>query len=202
MNNINLLMSNLFIIKENKTTNPLGEENISINFDDFNPNCYNKTTIIQQGGNPEQNFNKYLSNLENMNKITAINENIRKLLITIEMYKSKTTELIELYISIMKNLNSILIYLYYKLTVFKDYYNETKTISEKFDKTKLENLKDNINKINRKNFDFIKDIYVHVITQIISPMNTLDKKYVKYSQKTGLLNLLVLTHLNSIINLL
>lgn len=202
IDNINLKMSKLFLIKDNITTNPLGENNISINIDDFNPNWYNKSTIVQAGGVPEENFQKYLSNLGNMNKITEINENIRKLLITIELYKSKTTELIELYINVMKNLNSILVYLYYKLTVFKDYYNETKIISGKFDKIKLENLKNKINLLDRKNFQFIKEIFVKVIDRIISGMNTTDKKYVKYSKTTGLLNLLVLNHLHTIINLL
>lgn len=202
MDNINAKMSKLFLIKENKTTNPIGEDNISINIDDFNPTWYNKSTIVQSGGDPEQNFQKYLSNLGNMNKITEINENIRKLLITIELYKSKTTELIELYINVMKNLNSILVYLYYKLTVFKDYYNETKIISGKFDKIKLENLKNKINLLDRKNFQFIKEIFVKVIDTIISKMNTTDKKYVKYAKTTGLLNLLVLNHLHTIINLL
>ena len=63
----------------------------------------------------------------------------------------------------MKNLNSILVYIYYKLTVFRDYYNKTQNISGKFDKIALKTLKDNISIKTRKNFDFIKEIYIEVI---------------------------------------
>ena len=140
--------------------------------------------------------------MDELNNINFTNTNIRKLIIIIETYKSKTTDLLDLYTNVMKKLNSILVYLYYKLTVFKDYYNNKKSISSKFTKNILTQLKIDINGINRKNFDFIKEIYVKVIDNIINQMNQMNKKYVEYSKKSGILNLLVLTHLNSIKNLI
>ena len=137
-----------------------------------------------------------------MKKINDMNNEIKKLLTIIELYKSKATELLELYTNVMKNLNSILVYIYYKLTVFRDYYNKTQNISGKFDKIALKTLKDNISIKTRKNFDFIKEIYIEVIEKIINPMKTdPNKKYVQYSN-TGLLNLLVLSHLNTIKDLI
>lgn len=201
--NINEKMKSLFSMKENKDTNPYGEENISVNVGDFNPNWYNKDTIIGGGDqDAEIEFTKYKDNLIKINKVNEMNTEIRKLLIKIELYKSKTTELFELYTNTMKNLNSILVYLYYKLTVFRDYYNNIKEISGKFDITALNQLKNNISSKTRKNFDFIKEIYIKVIDVITSNMNNSDKKYVKYSKTSGLLNLLVLTHLKTILNLI
>jgi hypothetical protein len=187
---INNVMSEIFIIKENKNLSPYNETFISENIDKpFNIRWYSKNMI---GGDVE--FEKYKDNIININNISLMNENIKKLLTTIEIYKTKSTDLFNIYINVMKEINNILIYLYYKLTVFNDYYNEGLLLSGKLNKKTLEELKENINKIDRKNFQFIKDIYSEVIKNIIDKMVD-GNIYVSYEPSSGLLNLLILTHL-------
>ena len=68
-------------MKENKTINPFGEENISVNLRDFNPNWYNKDTLVITGGEPpteaENEFDHYNKNLDNMKEISNMNNEIK-----------------------------------------------------------------------------------------------------------------------------
>ena len=129
---------------------------------------------------------------------------MNKLLIRVENYKSVSTDFLENYVIFIKNINSIIIYLYYKLTVFESVSNGAIKYSTKFNEQSLEKLKKDILSINRKNFDFIKEIHIKIISDILSKQKANKEKseeyiYVKYdntiTEKNGLLNLFVLAHM-------
>jgi hypothetical protein len=148
----------------------------------------------------------YIFNIDNINKINDINDAMKKLLINTEKYKSISTDLLEGYVTFIKHVHSVIIYIYYRLTVLEDLKNNRLRISKKFNKDTLESLKRNISQIKRKNFDLVKEFYLKVINDILDKQNKLkdenkEYKFVKYDNtikdNNGLLNLFILAHIES-----
>jgi hypothetical protein len=189
--------------------------NLKEGIDDVNTLNIIENSIIhsQPGATPNWFLNKkqtggsnYIFNIDNINKINDINDAMKKLLINTERYKSISTDLLESYVTFIKNIHSIIIYIYYKLTVLEDIKNNRLRITRKFNTDRLENLKRNISQIKRKNFDLIKEYFLKVITDILDKQSKLkndnkENKYVKYDNtikdSNGLLNLFILVHIES-----
>ncbi len=172
-----------------------------------------ENTIIHSQNNITPNWFKgqqggtnYIFNIDNINKINDINNAMKRLLIKTEKYKSISTDLLESYVIFIKNIQSVIIYIYYKLTVLEDIKNNRFKIFKKFNQTTLDNLKKNISQIKRKNFDLIKEYYTSIINDILDKQTKLkdsnkEYKFVKYDNtikdNNGLLNLFVLVHIES-----
>lgn len=150
------------------------------------------TPILQKGGTI------YEENLQNLNRLSELNEMTRELLIILETYKSNSTDLINKYNEFVREAYSILVYLRYKLLAFNDIKNNAK-IDFKFNKSILEELKNKISSKNRKNFDFIKKLYINIITDIIDKLTKEQKKFIdfkNYINREALINIIILVHLN------
>ncbi len=151
----------------------------------------------------------YIFNIENINKINDINDAMKKLLIKTEKYKFISTDLLENYVIFIKNIHSVIIYIYYRLTVLQDLKNTNFRITRKFNENSLEQLKRNISSIKRKNFDLIKEYYLEVVNDLLDKQNKLknnnkEYKYIKFDNtikdNNGLLNLFILAHIESYID--
>jgi len=147
---------------------------------------------LQKGGA------KYKENLENLNKLPEINEKIRELLIILETYKSNATDLINKYNEFVRESYSILVYLRYKLLAFDAVKNNIQ-IDFKFNESILNGLKNKISSKNRKNFGFIKELYINIINDIIEKLGKSGNKFIdykSYTNKEALINIIILVHLN------
>ncbi len=156
--------------------------------------------LNKTGGGIVEDFN---NNLDNINNITKLNDKIRELMIIIENYKSVVTDLINKYNEFIREAYNILVYLTYKLTAFFDVKNNKIQIDKKFNETILNELKNKISNNNRKNFIFIKELYVNVINDIINKLKISGKKFIdykSYTNKEALINIIVLLHLNKYID--
>jgi hypothetical protein len=187
--------------------------NLKDGVDDINKLNIIENNIVHSQNNITANWFKnqkggtnYIFNIENINKINDINSAMRKLLIKTEKYKLISTDLLENYALFIKNIHSVIVYIYYRLTVLQDVQNKNFRITRKFNNNTLEQLKRNISLIKRKNFDLIKEYYMAIINNMIDTQNMLknsnkEYKFVKYDNmikdNNGLLNLFVLAHIES-----
>jgi hypothetical protein len=187
--------------------------NLKDGVDDINKLNLIENNIVHSQNNITANWFKnqkggtnYIFNIENINKINDINSAMRKLLIKTEKYKLISTDLLENYALFIKNIHSVIVYIYYRLTVLQDVQNKNFRITRKFNNNTLEQLKRNISLIKRKNFDLIKEYYMAIINNMIDTQNMLknsnkEYKFVKYDNmikdNNGLLNLFVLAHIES-----
>lgn len=200
LNKININMIKIFNLKDN-TTNPLSEGKIMKSVPAITSKWYDKTFNIGGGD--------YNTIIQKINKINDINETIKKLIVSVENYKSLSTDLFDKYISVIKNIQDILIYTYYKLTVFSDIKKGIFEPTEKLNKEKLEDLKLKLNNLSRKNFTLIKLVYIKLIDKILEKQTeeinaNRDNMYIEYDfiNKNSLLNLFVLGHLKNYIDVL
>ena len=183
--NMNNKIKNLKLLNESKN---LEEGNI-INVD----------WLKQIGGGVDE----YKSNLTNINKITNLNENIRTLLNILENYKSNATDLLNKYNEFVHETYNILVYLLYKITAFDAIKLKKIQIDFKFYKSILTELKDKISNIKRINFNFIKELYINIINNIITKLETSGLEYIEYknfTNKEALINIIIMTHLYKVID--
>lgn len=184
--NINLKISSIFTIKDGKYENPF-KENIGSTLNTQSHGWYKKNLF---GGTLE----KYILNLKNINEFHEFNELLKKLLLKLDKYKSLSSDLLTIYIDVIKNIQDVIIYLYYKLTVFKNIKESFFTVDIKLKKEELEKLKSEISGINRKNFDFIKEYYIKFIEKILSSIGA--KTYVENNiDNKTIFDLLILIHI-------
>lgn len=195
LDKINRKMEILFLLKDNISPNPLQETNISTKVIDGypTPNWFNSKDLfdlinVKGGGNQ-------------IIKFSTLNEKLKTFIIQIDSYKEKATDLFEIYLEVVKDIQYIIIYLYYKLTVMTDISSKF-IVMEKFNKNSLTELKGKINSINRKNFNFIREVYSNIIEQLLDKLQT--DRYIEYDVSMDKINstveLLILYHLKANIN--
>jgi hypothetical protein len=176
-------------LKENLKDSLLTESNILIE-DTIN------SKMFQIGGT--ETIQIYKKNLDNMNKITDLNKNTRILLNKLDYYKTLSTDLINNYNKFVKETYDILVYLIYKLNAIKQIKSNPNLIDFKFDEKILNELRNKITIINRKNFGYIKQILINIINDILSKLSISGKKYIDYksfTNKSSLINIIVLVYL-------
>lgn len=184
--NINQKISFIFTIKDGKSENPF-KENIGTSLSTESHGWYKKNLF----GGTVQN---HIITLKNINEFHELNESLKKLLLKLDKYKSLSSDLLTIYIDVIKNIQDVIIYLYYKLTVFKNIKDSFFTIDIKLKKEELEKLKSEISGINRKNFDFIKEYYTKFTEKILSSIGA--KTYVENNiQQKTIFDLLILIHI-------
>jgi hypothetical protein len=150
--------------------------------------------IKQSGGTVDD----YKKNLDELNKITQLNKKIRELLIVLEKYKSITTDLLIKYNEFVRETYNILVYSLYKITAFNHIKYDKIIIDFKFKKDILNELRDKINNKKRKNFSFVKELYIKVIDDLTNKLDNSGKKYIDFktiTNHTALINIIVLVHL-------
>ena len=198
LDEINKKMRILFNLKEGSSNNSLMETSISTSLNDINQKWFDKSFKI--GGN------NYEFNINNINKINDLNTVMKKLLVKVEKYKSVSSDLLENYISVTKTIQDVIIYIYYKLTVFNDIKKKLFIINKKYTKDSLETLKTNINSISRKNFSLFKEYYIKIIEDILKKQQiektaNKENEYVKYDHsEKSILNLFILAHIDGNLN--
>jgi hypothetical protein len=197
LDKINRKMEILFLLKDNISPNPLQETNISTKVIDPypTPNWFSSKDIFDIIDEPKK------GGAQSIIKFSVLNEKLKTFIIQIDNYKEKATDLFEIYLEVVKDIQYIIIYLYYKLTVMTDISSKF-IVMEKFTKNSLIELKGKINSINRKNFNFIREVYSNIIDLLLNKL-TIDK-YIEYDVSDDKINstveLLVLYHLKANIN--
>jgi len=199
--NINNKLIELFKLKDGDSAVNYNLMETSINkenIDEIIQGWYNKTFLIQTGGGGKDIYKK---NVDELNKLSSLNNKMLELIVLVETYKSTSTNLFQKYIDVVNSLQEVMIYVYYKITVYDTTSKGTITISKRFNKLELDALKNTIQSITRRNFSLIKEYYKKVIDKIrdqqdIDPVNNI---YVEYdlTKTKELLSLFVLYHLET-----
>jgi len=154
-----------------------------------------------------------LENIGEINKFDKLNKKIKKLLDRTEKYKMNCTVILNKYVSTVQHIQEIIIYIYYRLTVYNDtieeytHTNKKDTIYKRFNKNELIEMKQHINNISRKNFGYLKKYSVAVIDDLIERLdksgniNIVSEIMNSNGDDGGNMNLLLLHHLLEHVNM-
>ncbi len=203
---INKKITAVFKLKDGTEPTTIIEGKIPMSGKNINKNWFSKldtvpVTDISPSISGGANFRQ---NLDNLLQINDLNNEMKLLILKAEKYKSYASDLLDKYVSLIKQLQEIVIYVYYKLTALKDINIGRSKIKRQFNQESLNILLNNIKNINRKNFGLLKEVYINVIENILSQQKTkeLEKKEYKFvvfniSNINSLINLFVLTHIEN-----
>ena len=81
---------------------------------------------------------------------------MKLLILKAKKYKSYASDLLDKYVSLIKQLQEIIIYVYYKLTALKDINIGRSKITRQFNQENLNILLNNIKNINRDGITYIR----------------------------------------------
>ncbi len=198
---INEKLKLVFNLKDGTEPTSLLETTIPTSGKTINSKWFHKSAAISGGG-------FFADNLKNLLKINDLNNAMKGLISKLEKYKSYASDLLEKYTMLIKQLQEIVVYVYYRLIALKEINTGKSPITKQFTQESLNKLLNDIKNINRKNFGLLKDIYIQIIENILLQQKNkeIEKSEYKYivfdNATTSLLDLFVLVHINNNITLI